>query len=107
MRLDLRIICIAGIFGLNGVLATAATPWESYMDSLSPEKARMVKKVGYSSKEIDNEQEGFDWQLFETQILALDPAAIDLAFRLNSKNNNSDETESLNIVLECMNGVKS
>lgn len=63
----------------------AATPWEDYLTQPSPGRAAKVQEWTYSVTPKDPASVELDLMLFELQVLARDPEAVRLAFRLRKK----------------------
>ena len=59
----------------------AATPWEDYLITPSPERASKVQSRTYSKPNSHTEQEERDLMLLGVQVLSRDPEAVRLAFR--------------------------
>ncbi len=77
----------------------AATPWEDYLETPTPERAAKVQTRSYTGKTTDSEQQELDLILLETQVLARDPAAAALAFRLRGSVPGGSHAEHLSEML--------
>src|SRR4029078_9447151 len=64
--------------------ATAATPWEEYLQKPSPERASRVSSRSYTNAAVDSEQKEFDLMLLEVEVLSREPEAVRLAFRFRA-----------------------
>ena len=97
-----RIVAV-GLFlaGFAHAEAPAATPWERYLAVPSPEHARRVVALEYStdgSADRPFERQDEDLALLSVQVLSGDREAVDLAFRL-LQHSDGHGAETLDIML--------
>jgi hypothetical protein len=71
-----------------------ATPWEAYLKLPTPHNARQVRSIEYSSG-ISEPVGAEDLKVLERQVIALDPDAFELTYRLSLATNPGALQEAL------------
>lgn len=78
--------------------SSAATPWEEFLQTPSPERAARVQIRSYTKATVGPEQAAWDLRLLEVQVLSREPEAVRLAFRVRAASDGS-VAEMLDIML--------
>ena len=72
---------LALIFALSTSVATAATPWESYLGEPSPTNAQRVTSISYTTP-VQGGYDANDLEILKLQVIAGDAQAFRLGYRL-------------------------